>query len=70
MATSSIFNTPKFDTPESVERLARALDEAEKCKRCEDCAYLVKGDNGEWICDDKSRNIHEVADDECALCQE
>lgn len=70
MATSSIFNTPKFDTPESIERLARALDEAEKYKRCEDCACLVEGDNGERICGDWNKNIYEVADDECALYQE
>ena len=70
MATSSIFNTPKFDKPESVERLAKALDEAEKYKRCEDCAYLVEGDNGEWICDDWSKNIHDVSNDDCALYKE
>lgn len=38
------------------------------CKeRCRNCAYLIEGDNGEWICDDWSKDIHEVDDDDCEL---
>lgn len=38
------------------------------CKeRCKDCAYLIEGDNGEWICDDWGKDIHEVVNDDCEL---
>ena len=35
--------------------------------RCKDCAYLVEGDNGEWICTDWNKEIHKVDDEDCAL---
>lgn len=34
--------------------------------RCKDCAYLVEDENGNWICDDCGREIHEIIDDECS----
>ena len=36
MATSSIFHTPKFDTPEKVENLINAIEESEKTKIAEE----------------------------------
>ena len=39
-------------------------------RRCRDCAYLVEGENGEWICDDCGKDIHDITDDECSLEQE
>lgn len=38
--------------------------------RCKDCSYLVEGDNGEWICDDCGKDIHDIPDDECSAEQE
>lgn len=38
----------------------------QEMKRCTDCAYLVEGDNGEWVCDDCSKEIHEIQDDACS----
>ncbi len=38
--------------------------------RCKDCCYLVEGDNGEWICEDWEKEIHDIPDDECLLEQE
>ncbi len=35
--------------------------------RCKNCCYLVEGDNGEWICDDWEKEIHEVSDEDCAV---
>ena len=35
--------------------------------RCRDCAYLVEGKDGEWICDDWGKDIHNVPDDDCEL---
>ena len=34
--------------------------------RCKDCAYLVEGENGEWICDDCQKEIHSIPDNECS----
>ena len=33
---------------------------------CRDCAYLVEGDHGEWICDDCGKDIHEIPCEECS----
>ena len=33
--------------------------------RCKDCAYLVEGKDGAWICSDYEIDIHLVPDDEC-----
>lgn len=34
--------------------------------RCKDCAYLVEGDDGSWICDgDVPKNIEDIPDEEC-----
>ena len=38
--------------------------------RCKDCSYLVEGDNGEWICDDCGKDIHDIADDDCSAEQD
>ena len=35
-------------------------------ERCQDCAYLVEGEHGEWICDDCGREIVDILDDECS----
>ena len=35
-------------------------------ERCRDCAYLVDGDNGEWLCDDCGKDIHTIPDEECS----
>lgn len=35
--------------------------------RCKHCAYLVEGDNGEWICEDWDKEIHEVLNEDCAV---
>ena len=40
--------------------------ETKEMNRCRDCAYLVSGDNGEWICDDCCKEIHSISDDECS----
>ena len=38
------------------------------CKeRCRDCAYLIEGDNGEWICDDWGKEIDKVDNSDCAV---
>lgn len=46
-------------------------------ERCSDCFCLVEGDNGEWICDDCEKEIHEIEvcpnsdepeDSICVLC--
>lgn len=39
-------------------------------ERCQDCFYLVEGDNGEWICDDCGKNIEDIPDDECSAEQD
>ena len=31
-------------------------------ERCTDCACLVEGNSGEWICDEKQMDIHDVKD--------
>lgn len=36
-------------------------------RRCRDCGYLVEGDNGEWVCSDWGKEIHEVPDEDCAV---
>lgn len=33
--------------------------------RCADCPYLVAGNNGEWVCDCRRREIQFVDDEEC-----
>ena len=38
--------------------------------RCKDCMYLVEGEQGEWICDDCGKEIHQIPDDECSAEQE
>lgn len=40
--------------------------EDQRRERCRDCAYLVEGDNGEWICDDCGKDIHTIPDEECS----
>lgn len=55
---------------------ARDMNSAEEGRwtkemaRCRDCAYLVEGDNGEWICDDCGKEIHTIADEDCSAEQE
>ena len=44
-------NCAVFDTPQK--------------RRCQDCAYLVEDDLGRWFCDNCSKDIHDVTDDEC-----
>ena len=34
--------------------------------RCNSCCYLVDDGDGNWICDDCGRDIHEIEDDECS----
>ena len=34
--------------------------------RCKDCSYLVEDNDGNWICDDCEKNIHEISDNECS----
>ena len=34
-------------------------------ERCKDCAYLVEGKHGEWVCSDYEIEIDKVSDDEC-----
>ena len=41
----------------------------ENQERCRDCAYLVEGDNKEWICDDCGKEIELIPDDECSANQ-
>ena len=41
-------------------------DEVYCRERCKDCAYLVEGEHGEWICDDCGREIVDILDDECS----
>ena len=38
--------------------------------RCKGCAYLFEDDDGNWVCDDWGKNIHDVPNDDCALYQE
>lgn len=38
--------------------------------RCKDCAYLVENENGEWICDDCNKEIHEILDEDCSAEQD
>ena len=42
--------------------------EKEKEERCRDCAYLVEVD-GEWVCDDCGKNIHDIPDEQCSAEQ-
>lgn len=35
-------------------------------RRCRDCCYLIEDDNGNWVCDDCGKEIHEIPDDECS----
>lgn len=35
--------------------------------RCKHCGYLIEGDDGNWVCDDWGKDIHEIPDDECAV---
>lgn len=37
--------------------------------RCKHCAYLVEDDEGNWICDDWQKDIHDVPDEDCAAEQ-
>ena len=48
-----------------IEHIVTRFDEYEE--RCRDCGYLVEGDNGEWICDNAEKDIHDVPDSECEL---
>ena len=41
-------------------------------KRCQDCAYLVAGEHGEWLCancdyEDDIKDIHDISFDECDI---
>ena len=36
-------------------------------RRCRDCIYLYEGDNGEWMCDDWEKDIHDIPDEDCAV---
>ena len=38
--------------------------------RCSDCAYLVEGDNGSWICDDCGKNVETIPDADCSAEQD
>ena len=38
--------------------------------RCADCSYLVEGENGEWICSDCEKEIHQIPDEDCSAEQE
>lgn len=44
-----------------------AVMTTKEMQRCRDCGYLVEGDNGEWVCSDWEKEIHEVADEDCAV---
>lgn len=45
------------------ELLAAGVYEEERCR---DCAYLIKGDEGIWTCDDCEKPCTEVSDEECS----
>ena len=38
--------------------------------RCRYCFYLVEDEDGNWVCDDCQKEIHEIPDDECSAEQE
>lgn len=38
--------------------------------RCKHCSYLVEDNDGNWICDDCGKEIHEIPNDECSAEQE
>lgn len=35
--------------------------------RCTDCANLVEGSNGAWVCDESELEIHEIDECPCGL---
>jgi hypothetical protein len=37
----------------------------ERMERCQDCACLVRGDYGDWVCDERERNVITISEDEC-----
>ena len=38
--------------------------------RCKKCSWLIEDENGNLICSDFEREIHDVPDDDCALFEE
>lgn len=38
--------------------------------RCLDCAYLIEGDNGAWVCDNCGKNICEISNSDCPNCDD
>lgn len=40
--------------------------------RCQNCAYLIAGEHGEWLCEncdyeDDIKDIHDISFDECSI---
>ena len=35
-------------------------------RRCRHCSYLIEDNNGNWICDDCGKNIHDIPDEKCS----
>ncbi len=33
--------------------------------RCHDCACLVEGEDGEWVCDEAGMAVNDIGMDEC-----
>ena len=39
-------------------------------ERCLDCAYLVEGENGNWVCDDCGKNVEMIPNHACSAEQD
>lgn len=46
--------------------MATPKTETREKTRCRHCGYLVEDENGNWVCSDWEKEIHQVPDDECA----
>lgn len=38
--------------------------------RCKDCSYLVEDEEGNWVCSDCKKEIHEIKDEDCSAEQD
>ena len=68
LKTTDADTTAEFVTDNDIYYVqANEVADTEKgLERCKDCIYLVEGDNGEWICTDWEKEVHEVPDEDCA----
>lgn len=61
-----------YDNTDIFVDFSSALEDepTREMRRCRHCSYLIEDNNGNWICDDCGKDIHDIPDEECSAEQE